>query len=112
MKAHLSLNVTRRELNVFIACLLSFSLLMMPFVQVAAATSRGSERRVNRNKSSETPPVARLANAAQPAPAPEPFAPSITATKAGVILNDDGDNKADPAVSPNPEKIEYTVTIS
>ena len=52
------------------------------------------------------------ANAPLPAPAPEPFAPVITATKSATIINDDGDNKADPEVSPNPEKIEYTVTIS
>ena len=113
MRPQLSLNITRRDLNVFIACLLSFSLLMMPFVQVAAA-SRGSDRqsRVNRDKSSQATKNVTAANAPLPAPAPQPLVATVTATKAAAILNDDGDLKADPAVSPNPEKIEYTVTVS
>jgi hypothetical protein len=108
------LSLTRRDLKVFIACLLSFSLLTMPFVPVAAAASRGMERRarVSDDKSSEAKATVNFANAPQPAPAPQPFVATITATKAGAILGDDGDNKADPATSPNPEKIEYTVTIT
>ena len=50
MKAHFSL--TRRDVNVLIACLLSFSILMMPFVPIAAASDR-SERRVSSDKSSQ-----------------------------------------------------------
>lgn len=115
MKVQLSLHVNRRDLNAFIACLLSFSLLIMPFVPVAAAASSGSGRpaRISRDKSSPAPPVANAVavNAPVPAPAPEPLVPTISATKSFVLLNDDGDNKADPAVSPNPEIIEYTVTI-
>ena len=95
MKAQVSL-ITRRDLNVFVACLLSFALLMMPFVPVAAAASRGSERkaRVSRDKSSPAQPQAVAANAPIPAPAPQPFAPVIAATKAAVLINDDGDAKA------------------
>ncbi len=116
MRPHHSLNITRRDINVFIACLLSFALLMMPFVPVAAAASRGSERqsRLTRDKSSQASTAVNVsaANAPLPAPAPEPFAAVITASKAAVLINDDGDNKADPEVSPNPEKIEYTVTVT
>ncbi len=116
MRPHLSLNLTRRDINIFIACLLSFSLFMMPFVPIAAAASRGSERqsRSNRTKSSQTSTSVNVsaANAPLPAPAPVPFAAVITATKSFVLVNDDGDNKADPEVSPNPEKIEYTVTVT
>src|SRR5688572_20929383 len=71
-----------------------------------------SKARVSRDKTSPQQPQAVAANAPIPAPAPQPFAPVIAATKAAVLINDDGDAKADPAVSPNPEKIEYTVTIT
>jgi len=106
MKVHFSL--TRRDLNVFIACLLSFSILMMPFVPIAAASDR-TERRVSPEKSPQTGQVV-ATNAALPAS----LVATISATKSGAILNDDGDSKADPTDG-NPgttEKIEYTVTIS
>ena len=108
MKAHFSL--TRRDVNVIIACLLSFSIFMMPFVPIAAATGR-SERRVSPNKPSQSGQVVTV-NA--PLPAPAPMVATVTATKSAAILNDDGDLKADPTngVPGTTEKIEYTVTIS
>ena len=113
MKSQLSLYFCRRNINVFTALLLTWALVAMPFVPAASAMARGSERASKRSsRQSSSPQATANANAAVPEPAPEPFAASITATKAGAILNDDGDAKADPAVSPNPEKIEYTVTIT
>ena len=107
MKAHFSL--TRRDVNVLIACLLSFSILMMPFVPIAAASDR-SERRVSSDKSSQ--PGQMVTTNAPLAPAP--MVATVTATKSGAILNDDGDSKADPTNgnAGTTEKIEYTVTVS
>jgi Bacterial Ig domain/Calx-beta domain len=109
----------RRHLHLFTVCLVTFSMLTMPFVPMTVSLARAAERQgpsVGRHKSKtlapETQHYSVNPNAPVPAPAPAPFAPSITATKAAVLINDDGDNKADPATSPNPEKIEYTVTIS
>ncbi len=106
MKAHFSL--TRRDVNVFIACLLSFSILMMPFVPIAAASER-SGRRVSSDKPSQSGQAV-ATNVSLPAP----MVATVTATKSGAILNDDGDSKADPTngVPGTTEKIEYTVTVS
>lgn len=107
MKAHFSL--TRRDVKVLIACLISFSILMMPFAPIAAATSR-SERRVSSDKPSQSGQVVTTS-----APlAPAPMVATVTATKSGAILNDDGDSKADPTNGnlATTEKIEYTVTVS
>ena len=118
MKTRISLSHSRRNLNVLIACLLSFSLFTMPFVPMAAAMNRSDSQSssLRRHKPSQAPSTAShsvAVNAPVPAPAPEPFAATITATKAFTLINDDGDNKADPNASPNPaEKIEYTVTIT
>ena len=112
MKTRISLSVRRRNLNVSIACLLSFSLFTMPFIPMASAMSRmdrqASSLRPNKSQAQTTAKVS-LANAPVAAPAPEPFAPVITATKVDALISDDGDNKADPGTT---EKIEYTVTIS
>jgi hypothetical protein len=99
---------------VLIACLLSFSLFTMPFVPMAAAMSRSDNQAssLRRDKSSQGQRTVKATvgvNAPVAAPAPEPFAPVITATKVDALINDDGDGKADPG---NTEKIEYTVTIS
>jgi hypothetical protein len=117
MKPRISLSHFRRNLNVSIACLLTFSLFTMPFVPMAAAMGRPDRqaRKVVRPKSSQTSDGQNYSavNAPVPAPAPEPFVATITATKTFTLINDDGDNKADPNASPNPaEKIEYTVTIT
>ena len=113
MKTRISLSHSRRNLNVLIACLLSFSLFTMPFVPMAAAMSRSDSQAssLRRDKSQGQRPVKATVgvNAPVAAPAPEPFAPVITATKVDALINDDGDGKADPG---NTEKIEYTVTIS
>src|SRR5688572_31298263 len=50
-----------------------------------------SKARVSRDKTSPQQPQAVAANAPIPAPAPQPFAPVIAATKAAVLINDDGD---------------------
>ncbi len=116
MKSLISLNITRRDLNVIIACLLSFSILMMPFVPIATA-SGGRERQSRTSRDNSSPASTAMnvnaANAPLPAPAPEPFVPSVSATKSAALIGDDGDGKADPNPSPAAaEKIEYTVTIS
>jgi len=112
MKTRTSLS-RRSSFNSFIACLLSCSLYVMPFVPMASAMARPDRRAstVRRDKSPAQPDArANLGvNAPVPAPPPVPFAPAITATKTDAILNDDGDGKADPGGT---EKIEYTVTIS
>jgi len=113
MKTRISLSVCRHKLNVSIACLLSFSLFTMPFIPIASAMSRSDQQAslLRRGKSSQAQPTAKVnvANAPVAAPAPEPFAPVITATKVDALISDDGDGKADPGTT---EKIEYTVTIS
>src|ERR1700741_4596105 len=111
MTTRISLYLCRRNLNVSIACLLSFSLFTMPFVPMASAMSRAEASSVRRNKPSQASTVKATlgVNAPVAAPAPEPFAPVITATKVDALINDDGDGKADPGTT---EKIEYTVTVS
>jgi uncharacterized repeat protein (TIGR01451 family) len=110
MKTRISLSVCRRNLNVSIACLLSFSLFTMPFIPIASAMSRSDQASsLRRNKSSQPTAKVSVANAPVAAPAPEPFAPVITATKVDALISDDGDGKADPGTT---EKIEYTVTVS
>ncbi len=113
MKTRISLFVCRRNLNEFIACLLSFSLFMVPFIPMASAMSRseshGSSLRRNKSSQSQIAKVNPGVNAPVAAPAPAPFDPVISATKVDAILSDDGDGKADPGTT---EKIEYTVTIS
>src|SRR6185312_8873781 len=115
MTSLVSPRLSMRNVYQFIACLLSFSLIMMPFVPIAAASARGAERhgRVvghsSKKSSTEAPSYTTNPNAAVPAPAPEPFAVNITATKVDALIGDDGDGKADPGTT---EKIEYTVTVS
>jgi hypothetical protein len=115
MNSRISLYFCRRNVYALTACLLTFSLITMPFVQITIASS-GAERHVS-NPSSDSQitiatdkPSYRATNAPIPAPAPEPMmVPSITATKVDALISDDGDGKADPGVT---EKIEYTVTIT
>src|SRR5215813_309144 len=107
-----------RNLRVFIACLLSFSLISMPFVPIVASMARAAERLKSPGPDDNSKTVTEKRDYAAtnvpvpvpvPEPAPEPFAATIQATKTAALINDDGDGKADPGTS---EKIEYTVTIS
>src|SRR5262245_64994745 len=114
MKPGISRFSPKRNLHVFIACLLSFSMTMLPFVQIKAAISaRERTAPVKRDRKApslgETKIHRSSINEPVPAPAPEPFlVPNITATKTDAIINDDGDSKLDPG---GVEKIEYTVTV-
>jgi hypothetical protein len=115
MKPEVSRFSPKRNLHLFIACLLSFSMTMLPFVQIASAMSvveRSAPVKRDRKagNSGETKTQRSSVNEPIPAPAPEPFlVPNITATKTDAIINDDGDSKLDPGGA---EKIEYTVTIT
>jgi hypothetical protein len=120
MKSRVALPVSNRCGNVFIACLLAFSMTMLPFVQIAGAMSRTAGRTAS-GRSEASPQTTGTTEmrtsalpAAIPAAAPVPFAPVITATKIDALINDDGDLKADPTngIPGTTEKIEYTVTIS
>ena len=113
MKSRISLYLCRRNIYALTACLLTFSLITMPFVQITIASS-GVERQVGNPSSDSRITIDktsyRATNAPIPAPAPEPMmVPTITATKVDALISDDGDGKADPGVT---EKIEYTVTIT
>ena len=115
MKSRISLYLCRRNVYALTACLLTFSLITMPFVQITIASS-GAERQVGNNNSDSRVTISTEKqnyranpNAPLPAPAPEPMVPSITATKVDALISDDGDGKADPGGT---EKIEYTVTIT
>src|SRR5688572_29979183 len=115
MKSRISLYLCRRNVYVLTACLLSFSLISMPFVQITIASS-GAQRQVGNPSpdsrvtiGTEKQSYSANPNAAVPAPAPEPLAAVITATKVDALISDDGDGKADPGLT---EKIEYTITIS
>ena len=101
--------------RVFSALLLSFLLVMMPFVQVAAASRRSEVRVRGRDRTVQTADGSRQETSAaaenvflnapipKPAPAP-PLAPSVTATLADDITL---------AQTKRPgETITYTVTIS
>jgi large repetitive protein len=116
------------NLRVFLACLLSFGILVMPFAQLAAATKQRSEIRIQRSEKtrgssptrgpqtgipagvgavSESASEASL-NPPIPEPAPMPIG-GVTATMAGAITTDaDADGKADPGV----DTITYTATIT
>jgi hypothetical protein len=113
MKSRISLYLSRRNIYALTACLLTFSLITMPFVQITIASS-GVERQVGNPSSDSRITIDRTSyratNAPIPAPAPEPMmVPTITATKVDALISDDGDGKADPGGT---EKIEYTVTIT
>ncbi|HKR12115.1 MAG TPA: Ig-like domain-containing protein, partial [Pyrinomonadaceae bacterium] len=115
MKSRISLHLYRRNVYPLTALLLSFLLIMMPFVQISLASS-SARRHVGNHSSGSRETIATekqnyRANpyAAVPAPAPEPLVPSITATKVDALIGDDADNKADPGGT---EKIEYTITIT
>ena len=115
MKSRISLYLCRRNIYALTACLLTFSLITMPFVQITIASS-GAERQVGNHSPDSRVTIAtenknyRANPGPLPAPAPEPMmVPSITATKVDALISDDGDGKADPG---NTEKIEYTVTIT
>lgn len=115
MKPRVPLYWHRRNVHVFIACLLAFSLIIVPFIPITAAMSGATEfpasamngddsetgKDSHRYTANPNPPI--------PAPPPAPVAAVITATKTDAIINDDGDMKADPGGA---EKIEYTVTVT
>ena len=130
----LSYCANRRALT---ACVLAFAILITPFAQLAAATSRqrsGVRDQRSENKDQRADDQAK--NVAtdnlfvnpltavpapplpgpQPEPAPQPLAPtvgSVTATMTATIANDDGDTKIDPT-NGNPgttERIDYTATL-
>jgi hypothetical protein len=108
MKSVMSLSLRKRNVNVFIACLLSFSLFTMPFVPMASALERTDKRASSASRPNPTgkhSPSSSTVTAAEPAL----FVPTITATKVDALISDDGDSKADPGGT---EKIEYTITVS
>ena len=104
--------------RVFVASILSFAILIMPFAQLAAATKQRSE--IRNRKSDKTPVASPIVSEGASAtnlnppiaePAPQPLTPigSVTATLAGAITTDaDADGKADPGV----DTITYTATIT
>jgi uncharacterized repeat protein (TIGR01451 family) len=102
-------------LRVFNACLLSFLLIMMPFVQMAAAAKR-SEVRGKRSEDPKDRSEKQSANAAPenlfvspslPKPVAAPLAATITAT-----LTDNRNPGTDPAMAAPGDTITYTATIS
>jgi hypothetical protein len=108
MKSLTSLSLRRRNVNVFIACLLTFALFTMPFVPMASALERADRRDPSTHQAAPTvkhSPGSSTVTAAEPVL----FVPTITATKVDAIIGDDGDSKADPGGT---EKIEYTVVVS
>ncbi|HEX6190396.1 MAG TPA: Ig-like domain-containing protein, partial [Pyrinomonadaceae bacterium] len=116
---HRSLSTPTSGLRVFSASLLSALMIMMPFVQMAAATranARVSGVRSPETGRSEAKAAAEnvVVDPALPGPVAVPLVPSITATMTDTLINDDGDSKADPTngVPATTEKIRYTVTIS
>ncbi len=111
MKSQLSLYVCRRNLHVFIACLLTFALITTPFIPIATAMSPGSAVSDNNSEPQTANATGHSVNlyAAVPAPAPPPFVvPAITATKIDALVVDvNGDTNVDPG-----DTIEYTIQIN
>ncbi|HSE31384.1 MAG TPA: choice-of-anchor Q domain-containing protein, partial [Pyrinomonadaceae bacterium] len=114
MKSQLSLYLCRRNLHVFIACLLTFAIITTPFIPIATAMSPGERDASAVADHNSVPPNATAQQsvnlyAAVPAPAPAPFVvPAITATKTDALVVDgDGDTVADPG-----DTIEYTIQIN
>src|SRR5688572_32666336 len=68
-----------------------------------------SKARVSRDKTSPQQPQAVAANAPIPAPAPQPFAPVIAATKAAVLINDDGEDRKSTRLNSSHSQISYAV---
>ena len=122
-------------LRVFVACLLSFTILITPIAAVAAPSiakastvknNDGKKRDQAKSAAAElfvNPPSAMLASALpgpQPQPAPEPLAPmppppaAVTATMAGLLVDKDADAKLDPTtgVAGTTERVDYTVQLS
>lgn len=115
----LSPNPAPTSRRVFIACLLSFTILMTPLAAIAAPRNVGSTtvREGNLAKTTgkdRSKSSAREGLVSPPLAPPQPFAPIITATKVDSLENDDGDNKIDPTngVPATTERIRYTVTIN
>jgi CSLREA domain-containing protein len=132
----LSPDPTPAGLKAFVACLLAFTILIMPIAAVAApsiarATLARTDKTDKTNKTNKTdkksaaedvfvnPPIAPATETSaalpgpKPEPAPEPLAPpivgSVTATKTAALTAtaNNGDGKADPG-----DTINYTVTLS
>jgi len=103
-----SLPTLSQGLRIFSACLLSWLLITMPFVQIAAATRQRSDvtpQSAQQNTATNASAAENVfLNSPVPQPAPEPFAAVITATK------DDG-LAAATTVAPG-GTIDYTVNIS
>lgn len=105
--------------RVFVACLLSFTILITPLAAIAAPRSVGGPtvRERNVSKTSDKGKIkfpAREALINPPLPAPVPAVVTVTATMVDAIENDDGDSKIDPTngVPATTERIKYTVTIN
>ena len=130
-----SLHPSPGILRVFVACLLSFTILITPIAAVAAPSiakastvknNDGKKRDQAKSAAAElfvNPPSAMLASALpgpQPQPAPEPLAPTppppaaVTATMAGLLVDKDADAKLDPTtgVAGTTERVDYTVQLS
>ncbi len=103
--------------RVFIACLLSFSILMTPFAAMAARSQRSEARGQRSDNKATTGSSSTKATAngtfANPAPAMPAASPIITASMTDSIENDDGDTKIDPTDGTgSTERIIYSTTIS
>lgn len=109
-------------IRVFSACLLSFLLIMMPFVQLAAAASRSGVRNESSEASDQGSAVRTQSSVIKGAhatagdlfvnppvmeAAAPPLLPNITATK-----TDNRNPGTDPAMAAPGDTITYTVTIS
>jgi CSLREA domain-containing protein len=128
---HLSPDPSPHRLQVFVACLLAFAILITPIAAVAVPSratvaTRGDKTdktdKTNKPKSAAeelfvNPPVAPATETSaalpgpKPEPAPEPFAPPVgavtaTMTAAVTATGNNGDGKADPG-----DTINYTVQL-
>src|SRR5712664_4952381 len=106
---HLSPAPTPSNIRVFITCLLSFAILIMPFAALAAPRSAGSATVKERSVSTATETSNNASAAREAFVNPPPVAPSISAsmTAALVPTGNNGDGKADPN-----DTIIYTATIT
>src|SRR5258708_11026438 len=103
------------NLRVFIACLLSFSILMAPFASMAAAKQRSEVRGQKSEKTrgdDSTNAKAAADNLFVNGPIPEPAPqPPIVGTPTIVATMTDNRPGTDPASAKPTETINYTVTI-
>jgi hypothetical protein len=103
--------------RVFLACLLSFAILMTPMAALAGRRGTGAESQESAKQQTTTSQSTKAtANGTfvDPAPAMPAASPVITASMTDSLENDDADNKIDPT-NGNPattERIVYSTTIS